>query len=195
MIFGKWIKPAEAVQHLIQLDASGFLMLDFLVRGIGPGAEIVHEAVCLGVPMDVSDQVSKVGVGRYRDAFEGFFKKASGTVVLQVDGFCVGVEKMSKLEAGILIDLSFRNADVALDFIQGLDADEKVKVVAQETVGKRGSNGRNVPGIEAEEVFVVAGFDEDGLAVVAAIVNMVVVAVVERSWAWHLSLLPDWLWV
>jgi hypothetical protein len=60
-----------------------------------------------------------------------------------------------------------------------------VKVVAQQTIRVCIGHGHDVPGVESQEVAVVTFFDKNVFLVVAAVKDMVILAVLERNWLGH----------
>jgi hypothetical protein len=70
------------------------------------------------------------------------------------------------------------------------DADQQVEVVAQEAVGEGVRYWRDIMGVEAEEVGVVAGLQKEVLAVVAPVIDMVDTMIEKGFGSCHLS--QDW---
>ena len=67
-----------------------------------------------------------------------------------------------------------------------------MKVVAQQAVGVGIGHGQDVVGVEFEKVAVVAFFEEDVLAVVAAVKDVIVLVVLERDGLGHGVSPCDW---
>ena len=90
----------EPVQAFLALQRSRCIRDEVAIRGPWPIVKVVHEAVGLGIAVDVGDdskEMSFVGDG---DPFEGAFEERAGAVESLVEGFCIGVEAVSKATAG-----------------------------------------------------------------------------------------------
>ena len=72
-----------------------------------------------------------------------------------------------------------------MDLFFGLDSHEQVKVIAHQAVGEGIGDWLDVVSVELEKVGIVALFDKDVFAIVAAIVNVIVFAVLKRNRLWH----------
>ena len=81
--------------------------------------------------------------------------------------------------------LLFRQALGLFDLFFGLDAHEQVKVVAHQAVGEGVGDWLDVVSVELEKVGIVALFDKDVFAIVAAIVDVIVFAVFKRDGLGH----------
>jgi hypothetical protein len=62
---------------------------------------------------------------------------------------------------------------------------QEVKVVSQQTIGIRIDYRLDVLGVESQKIAVVAFLDKDVFAIVAMVVDMIILAVLERNWVRH----------
>jgi len=122
----------------------------------------VVDLVFDGVAVDVTAEVQEVMVAVDLAGLEGALEEGADSVVFFVDGFGVGEAEFSH----------------GLGKFAGLEVDEEVVVVGDETVGDE----VDVLGVDevvaefVEEVDVVVSLEEDGLAVVSSVVDVVVLA-------------------
>ena len=134
----------------------------FPVGGVG---DLVFD----GVAVDVTAEVQEVVVTVDLAGLEGALEEGADSVVFFVDGFGVGKAEFSH----------------GLGKFAGLEVDEEVVVVGDETVGDE----VDVLGVDevvaefVEEVDVVVSLEEDGLAVVSSVVDVVVLAGDEGGFA------------
>jgi hypothetical protein len=64
---------------------------------------------------------------------------------------------------------------------------QEVKVVSQQTIGIRIGYRLDVLGVELQKIAVVAFLDKDVFAIVATVVDMIILAVLERNWVRHFA--------
>ena len=103
-----------------------------------------------------------------------------------VDRFCVGVEQISELLAWGCCFKMFRSLQ---DFylLHSFNAHQEMEVIAQQAVRIRVCNTCDVPGVELQEVRIIALFYEDVFPVVAAVVDVVVTSVLKGCWFSHVT--------
>lgn len=132
------------------------------------------------VAVDVGDQGGEVTVTVHQFSAERFFKQASCSLVGFVECFCTGAEKVGEGPAwiGMAIGLPVLKglADLLALFVIS-DPHQQMKMVAHQTMGIRFSNWLNVVRLQFQEIRIVALFPEQRFAVVAAVVDMIVLAV------------------
>jgi hypothetical protein len=58
-------------------------------------------------------------------------------------------------------------------------------VVSQQTIGIRIDYRLDILGVELQKIAVVAFLDKDVFAIVATVVDMIILAVLERNWVRH----------
>jgi hypothetical protein len=74
---------------------------------------------------------------------------------------------------------------LSLNFLLGLDPYQKMKMIGQQTIGKRLGHQLDMAGIKLQKVAIVAFFLENVLSIITPIVDMVVAAIFEGGWAGH----------
>ena len=117
--------------------------------------------------VDVADDMDKVVRILYENAAERRFKQATGAAKNFVDALRVAVEKVGERFAGGVLG---RSRVEVCDFLR---ADEQMKMVAQQAIGVRFSDGRNMMGVFAQEVLIIFVAAKEILAIDAAVINVV----------------------
>jgi len=134
--------------------------------------------------MDISNQMHKMRIAGNLNPSKRVLEQAASASIGIVDSFCVGVEQISELLAW---GCSFYRFSSLQDFylINSFYAHQEMEVIAQQAVRIRIGNACDVPGVELQEVSVVAYFFKDVFPVVAAVVDVVVTAVLKGCWFRH----------
>lgn len=132
------------------------------VAGVGPIGGMIDKFGAYGIEMDVAGQMGKVSVAVYVFGFESALIERADALLLFVDGFDVGcAEGLHHLFTDVL----------------DLQVDEDVVMIGHEAVGEDEEKLRlEVVAHLLDEESPVFLAKEDGLAVDAAIVEVVVVA-------------------
>ncbi len=120
-----------------------------------------------------------------RDAVKRILEQAPGSPVGLVDAFCICVEKIGKGMAGGkgfgLVQSLISDSDFFFRFYP----DRQVEVVFQQAVCESLGYGRHVPGVQSQEIRVIARLDKNVFPIVAAIEDMVIGAILQAGWAGH----------
>ena len=119
----------------------------------------------LRIAMDVNYQLTEVSRRANLDPTKGALKQSTGTRISPVKGLGIGTEQIGKSAAWI------QSKSTQRLFI--FDAHQQVEVIAQQAVGERVDNRRNMIRIQLHEVPVIPRFPEDVFTVVATAEDVV----------------------
>ncbi len=123
----------------------------------------------LRILMNVQNQLFEVSIAGYFDPAKGSLKQCARALISPVERAGVSVEEIGELFGGVSVKTR-----------QVFDPNQKMKMILQQAIGKSFGNRLNVMRVEFEKVDVVAFFNKNILAVVAAIVDVVILARLKR---------------
>ena len=133
--------------------------------------------------MNICHKLSEIGIVCDGLAFEVLFEETAGAIIGFVEGFGIGVEEVREVAIGW-----FETFQVFKTWKVCFNANQKMKVIRQKAVRESIHNWRNILVIKLQKIIIIPFFDEDRLAVIAAVVNMIEDTRFER-WLCHKSLL------